>query len=249
MIGVTARLIGPDPHGPGARRRPMWGLDRALSAALQAEGLLVALLPVPAPAQAEAEAAAWLPRLDGLVLQGGTDIEPWHWGETPLGPHCAGDPWRDAFEFALCRGADRRGLPTLGICRGIQVMNVARGGDLYQDLPTQRPDATAHDGAEAASHRHPVELVPDGALARCYGRHRGTVSSTHHQALRRLGRGLVVEARHPEDGIIEAIRDPQHPYFLGVQWHPELHPEPADADLAGAVLFADFARAVHTARR
>jgi gamma-glutamyl-gamma-aminobutyrate hydrolase PuuD len=249
VIGVSARLVAADPAGAGSRRRAQWGIECELARGLAAAGALVVLLPVPVAGDVSAIAAAHVARLDGLVLQGGSDIEPWRWGEEPRHPDWAGDPLRDAFEFALYAAARARGLPVLGICRGVQVINVAHGGSLHQDLAQAGIRGVCHDyPAGYDAHRHEVALAAGGLLAGIHGVDRGRVSSTHHQACARIGEGLAVDAVTPADGVVEALRGTAGAWLAGVQWHPELHVDDP-ASLPGQPLFDAFVAAAMQARR
>jgi putative glutamine amidotransferase len=160
-----------------------------------------------------------LPRLDGLVLSGGPDLDPARYG-------AAADPAtapprleRDAVELALLAAATARHLPVLGICRGLQVINVARRGTLHQHLPDV-VGTTDHSPAPAVYGRHPVRVTDGSRLAGALGWTRSEVASYHHQAVDDLGAGLTVTATAP-DGTVEAVEDPSLPFCLGVQWHPE----------------------------
>ena len=172
-------------------------------------------LPVVLAPDDPALAAALLDRLDGLCLAGGPDLDPLGYGagerHERLGET---DRVVDAAELALARGAEERGLPILGICRGAQAMNVARGGTLHQHLDDHRQTTPATEPF------HAVDIAPGSFLAALAGDQRVAVNSFHHQAVDRLGAGLRVSATAP-DGTIEAIEDPTRPYFLGVQWHAE----------------------------
>ena len=186
----------------------------------EAGGAPVVLPPVGERAMAEAVIGG----LDGLLLSGGSDLDPGHYGEEPspeLGPTI---PERDAFEVALLEAALRRGMPVFGICRGLQVINVVLGGTLYQDLPTQF-------GGEVLKHRqttpkwqvtHEVEVREGSYLAGVAGCGAVKVNSYHHQGIKDLADGLVVSARS-SDGVVEAIEgtDLQNHWLLGVQWHAE----------------------------
>jgi putative glutamine amidotransferase len=158
---------------------------------------------------------ALLDRLDGVCLSGGPDLDPDAYGATErhveLGPT---EPSLDAFELALARAADERGLPILGICRGAQALNVARGGTLHQHIPGHRQTAPA----SATTHR--VVVDETSLLAAVVGRRPLRVNSFHHQAAERLGRGLRAVA-HAADGTIEGIEAPGRGFLLGVQWHAE----------------------------
>ena len=179
--------------------------------AVEAAGGLPVVLAPDDPALAE----ALLARLDGLCLAGGPDLDPLGYGAAErherLGPT---DRVVDAAELALAAAADAAGMPTLGICRGVQAMNVARGGTLHQHLDDHRQTRPAAESA------HQVEVVTGTRLAALTGRDRLDVNSFHHQAVNRVGDGLRVGATAC-DGTIEAIEDPAHHFLLGVQWHAE----------------------------
>jgi putative glutamine amidotransferase len=169
--------------------------------------------------------AAVLDRLDALVLTGGGDVDPTLYGEAAHPTSSPAEPGRDAFELALTRGALDRGLPLLAICRGIQVLNVAAGGSLVQDIPTQVPGALEHRVETPSSAiAHEVWVTAGSMLASLMAeRIEGDallVNSRHHQAVARLAPGFVATATAP-DGVVEAIERPDLPFCLGVQWHPE----------------------------
>jgi len=149
---------------------------------------------------------ASLDRLDGLLLTGGRDLRASRLGERTHPKARLMDLERERSDLRLAREADRRSLPTLAICLGVQVMNVSRGGSLVQHLPVH-----------AKRREHPVTL--DGGLRRLLGS-RARVNSFHHQAIGRVGRGLRVAAR-ADDGVVEAVEDPRKRFWVGVQWHPE----------------------------
>ncbi|WP_084961513.1 gamma-glutamyl-gamma-aminobutyrate hydrolase family protein [Thermoactinospora rubra] len=157
-------------------------------------------------------------RLDGLILAGGGDIDPARYGQAPHERISHIRPFRDEAEFAVLEEALEAGLPSLGICRGLQVLNVAMGGTLHQHLP----DVVGHEGHSPAPGRYgrlPVKTVPGTALAGVLGEGE-TVPHYHHQAIDRLAPGLTVSA-HAEDGTIEAVELDGRPFALAVQWHPE----------------------------
>ena len=165
---------------------------------------------------------AILDAIDGLVLTGGEDIDPAFYNQ-PRHPRLgAVDPVRDGFEIALFRDAQSRGLPVLAICRGIQLVNVALGGTVWQDIPSEVPGAINHNPGTARDARtHPVDVTPGSRLAAALGGTRFDVNSFHHQAVRNLAPGLKVTATAP-DGIIEGAEgSDQDPWLLAVQWHPE----------------------------
>jgi putative glutamine amidotransferase len=164
-------------------------------------------------------------RADGVVLTGGGDVAPELYGATAHAAYAAAEPGRDAFEMALVRAATEAGLPILAICRGMQVLNVALGGDLVQDIPTEVNGALNHDLREPRfAIAHEVWASKGSRLAalmqeKLEDAESCPVNSRHHQAVHHLGRDLEVVATAP-DGVIEAIERPG-PFCLGVQWHPE----------------------------
>jgi putative glutamine amidotransferase len=171
---------------------------------------------------APTNAALLLDRLDGLLLSGGVDIDPALFDEAPHPKLRRVDRRRDDLELALTREALRRGMPILAICRGIQVLNVATGGTLIQDLPSEVAGGERHDCPEPRSQRvHRIEAEPGTRLHDILGEEAIPVNSFHHQAVGRLGEGLVASARCPEDGVIEGLERPGHEFVVGVQWHPE----------------------------
>ncbi len=163
-----------------------------------------------------------LEALDGLVLTGGDDVDPAHYGQAAHPRLGVVDAVRDAFELAIFREARARGLPVLAICRGIQLVNVAMGGTLWQDIPSERPEAIPHTQTTGRDDRtHPVDLVAGSRLAEALGETRCHVNSFHHQSIRDLAPGLVVTGRAP-DGEIEGVESAKEgPWLLAVQWHPE----------------------------
>jgi putative glutamine amidotransferase len=161
-------------------------------------------------------------RLDGIVLSGGSDIHPAHYGEDPHETVEDVNPERDAFELALSRAALERDRPLLAICRGHQVLNVATGGTLIQDIPSQVTGALDHDPPkERWEPAHEVRILPGTRLREILGRERVAVNSIHHQAVKTPGQGLVVTAYAVGDDVIEGVEAPGRRFVVGVQWHPE----------------------------
>jgi putative glutamine amidotransferase len=167
--------------------------------------------------------------VNGLLLAGGGDVQPSIYGETPHPTFTASEPGRDEYEIDLVRRALEAELPVFAICRGVQLLNVARGGTLIQDIPSQVSGALEHELAapphEPFELAHEVWIEKDSLLARLMGDRLGgadvcDVNSRHHQAIGALGEGLVAVATAP-DGVIEAVEDPARRFCLGVQWHPE----------------------------
>ena len=206
-------------------------LNTAYVRALEQAGL--APLAVPTMLAAERAGAA-LAAVRGLVLTGGEDVSPDRYGATPHPRLGDVDPVRDAAEVALIEAARTRRLPILAICRGIQILNVALGGTLYQDLDSERPGPVAHSDETS---EHAVRVAAGSLLERTLGMRSATVNSRHHQAIRDLAPGLNAVA-WADDGVIEGAEpaDAHAPWIVAVQWHPE--------DLTERALFDGFARAV-----
>lgn len=166
--------------------------------------------------------------IDGLLLTGGGDIHPdnfdaeWH----PTLKYVDED--RDALEIPLCQEAIAANLPVFGICRGIQIMSIAMGGSLYQDIPSEFPkEASCQAQVDDIDSRHIIEIEPESRLSRIIGKRTDEVNSAHHQAVREKGEGFEVVARTKE-GIIEAMENKSKRFVLGVQYHPERMIETAD---------------------
>ncbi len=171
----------------------------------------------------EAELHAIFERLDGLLLSGGGDVQPSFFGEEDSGLLWLVDEKRDRTELALARWAVEKKLPLLAICRGLQVLNIVTGGTLIQDIPTHVPGALNHSpvsGLPKGSVVHTVKVMTNSRLAALVGAGDLGVNSSHHQAVKVVGDGLVVTARAP-DSIIEGLELPDHPFCVSVQWHPE----------------------------
>jgi putative glutamine amidotransferase len=203
-----------DPHSEPAGRELALGLT--YPDAIRRAGAIPLVIP---PMDADA-IEALLDGLWGLCLSGGPDLQPSCYGAEPhpaLGPT---EPHLDLFEIALLRAAEARGMPVLAICRGLQVLNVARGGTLIQDLPSERPSDVEHRQAASGSRpTHDVTLL-NGLTAECLGVRELRVNSFHHQAVDRLGDGLRVVGWAP-DGVIEALEATDRSFTVAVQWHAE----------------------------
>jgi putative glutamine amidotransferase len=189
--------------------------DDYVQAILSSGGIPV-LLPV---VMCDESRTVYVEHFHGLVIPGSpADIDPARYGEEPhvrLGPV---NPLRTDFEIQLARLALTRGLPVFGVCGGAQVLNVAVGGSLYQDIPSQVPKAYKHSGSPEWAHT--IDIVPGTRLAAIVGTHEMRVNSLHHQAVKVPGPGMVVSAS-ARDGVIEAVEIPGQPFVIGVQWHPE----------------------------
>jgi putative glutamine amidotransferase len=245
-IGVAPRRFAGDADAAGAWRRSQLFFERAMMRAIaDARGVPIGMH-LPRAGDAEALAETYADLCDGLVLQGGTDVDR---ALSHASDGAPPDTERDRFELLLLGAFLRRGKAVLGICRGMQLINVACGGTLGV-LDGARA-ATHSDPPRYGTHAHGVELSPEGHLARLYRATSGTVSSAHRQIVAIVGHGLAVEARSAADGAVEALRGIDARYLVGVQWHPELDDE-HEGRLSGARLVEDFvahARDTRTATR
>lgn len=165
---------------------------------------------------------AYLDRIDGLIISGGVDVSPYLYGENPINKVHYFSVERDNFEIALVKGALKRGIPIFGICRGIQLINVALGGTLYQDINQQTGSTLGHNpvGMPVDSLYHKVQSKKGSFIEKLFKDREFLVNSFHHQAINKLGEGVVVAATS-EDNIIEAIELKENKFVFGVQWHPE----------------------------
>ncbi|MFH1605501.1 MAG: gamma-glutamyl-gamma-aminobutyrate hydrolase family protein [Pseudomonadota bacterium] len=224
----------PEHGGSGLRTKTLQVLEQSVTQWVMARDVLVLMVPSVAQdgmlMRSNIRLRDYAEYMDCLVLQGGADVSPRAYGEEPLQPEWAGDPVRDAYELELLHEFMEAGKPVLGLCRGMQPINVALGGSLYQDLPSQRPGSIAHESADFDRNIHGVTFAEGGQLSRWFnGAAGGRVVSIHHQGLNRLGKDILVEATAADDAI-EAIRWKGRSFVCGVQWHPEYHQQP-EADL------------------
>ena len=214
LIGITSGTSALDEHAKAAQDR----LNRSYCEAVALGGGIPVILP---NLVVGADSEEIIARIDGVLLSGGYDVDPAEFGEKRFNETVEVDAERDAAELPLIHAALRRDAPIFAICRGIQSLNVALGGTLIQDLPAQAPSAIRHrqdEKREVATHSVCVE--PGSRLSEAIGTETLCVNSFHHQAVKDLGKGLVVTAR-AEDGVIEALEMPGLRYVVAVQFHPE----------------------------
>jgi putative glutamine amidotransferase len=250
LIGLSPRVLRSVPRELGFRGKTLQYLEQSVANWVMSHAALTVMVPSPIRGShwldPPVSAADFALRLDGLILQGGADVHPSCYGQSPRYPEFVTDPARDQFELALLRAFIAEGKPVLGICRGMQLMNVAFGGTLHQDLVADQAADFPHVLAEAEEdYRHAVVLEAGGWMRSIYGEEdRHQVNSIHHQGVDRLGDGLVVEARST-DGVIEALRHPAHEFVFGVQWHPEFHDARFPDLLSSEPLMQRFLSAAH----
>jgi len=226
-IGLSARIFHPEAGASGIKAKTLQVLEQSIAQWVLARGVMVLMVPSvlqeSAAMRSNIRLRDYAEYLDGLVLQGGADVSPLAYGEEPLRQEWSGDPVRDAYELELLHEFMEAGKPVLGICRGMQLINVALGGSLYQDLPTQLPGRVAHEGGDFDRNIHQVHFTEGSQFARWFGGTAGgSVVSIHHQGIKRHGRDLKAEAV-AEDDVVEAIRWTGRSFVCGVQWHPEFH--------------------------
>ncbi len=241
LIGITPDSGTTPPARSGSKGDPLIVLQKRYPQAILDAGGIPLVLPITSSRTAIRQ---FVMRLDGIVVSGGDfDIDPKRYGEEPIEALGQVNEERTDFELELISLALERNLPLLGVCGGAQAINVALGGSLYQDIATQISDAGEHQqGALKDRGGHQIKIHNGTKLQQIVGRETLEVNTTHHQAVKRLGRGLIVNAT-AEDGIIEGIESKDHSFVLGLQWHPEFLTERASAQRQ---IFSSFIEATIT---
>ncbi len=253
LIGVSPRILRQVPAELGFRGKTLQYLEQSVAHWVMSLGAMVVMVPTVERESLIRPSHIGIPdivqALDGLILQGGADIDPRTYGEAAS--HVVGpvDVLRDRFELDLIRGFAAAGKPVFGICRGHQLINVAFGGTLYQDLCADGVTAASHVHADAYDeHGHALSIAAGSWLDSLYpGVLDARVNSIHHQGIKRLGQGLVAEA-WSDDGVIESIRAHGSGFIAGVQWHPEFHDGRDPGLLAADPLMRAFLDAASQAR-
>jgi putative glutamine amidotransferase len=219
LIGITADTSAVGTNGTGTTQEPTLLLPQRYYHAVRKAGGIALILP---PIGSRSTLRKTLHHLDGLLISGGNfDIHPMYYGEKPISALGAIKGERTEFELELIDLALNQDLPLLGICGGAQAINVALGGSLYQDIATELPNADQHEqGAKTNREGHPIEIHPGTRLRQIVQKQTLKVNTTHHQAVREVGKGLRVNAT-AKDGLVEGIESLYHKFVLGVQWHPE----------------------------
>ncbi|AMP02860.1 gamma-glutamyl-gamma-aminobutyrate hydrolase family protein [Collimonas pratensis] len=231
-IGISARIFHPEEGAKGLRGRTLQYLEESIAQWVMSRNVLVFMIPTVNTNglvhPSSIRLRDYAKHLDGLVLQGGADVSPQSYAQAATRPEWGGDRVRDMYELELLHEFIEAGKPVLGICRGCQLINVAFGGTLYQDIATDVPTSIKHVNDEYDRLHHAIQFPPGSSLATLFNTHGGeqnewVVNSIHHQAVRDLGRDLTVEAISGSDNIVEAIRYRKAAFVMGLQWHPEFH--------------------------
>jgi putative glutamine amidotransferase len=227
-IGVSARIFHPEPGAQGLRGKTLQYLEESIAHWVMSRDVIVFMIPTVGHQgmlhPSNIRLRDYAKHLDGLLLQGGADVSPQTYAEVSPRPEWPGDRVRDMYELELLHEFVESGKPVLGVCRGCQLINVAFGGSLYQDIASDVPTAGVHVSEHYDQHRHAITFPEGSSLASMFpGRREAIVNSIHHQAVKTLGRDLTVEAVSAGDGLIEAVRYRRAPFVVGVQWHPEFH--------------------------
>lgn len=245
-IGISACFFHADPQRLVFKGKTLQYVEQEMTHWVMQEDAMPLMIPSPdgdsRRSGSRVSVDDYARELDGLVLMGGSDVSPETYGEEPLRPDWTGDRIRDAYEISLLRAFVAAAKPVLGVCRGAQVINVALGGTLYQDLTAQLPGALDHrDWDIYDKNCHATSLVPGSGLARLYpGLSVTKTNSVHHQAIKDLGRELVVEAWSEPDRVVEALRWQGPSYLFGVQWHPEFHDRSDRSFIDDTALLGEF---------
>ena len=233
-IGLSACFLHPDPKRTVFAPKTLLYFEESMAKLVMSCGAYPILLPRKTHAMQTEDV---LSMVDGLILQAGSDLSPLQYKEKPQKAEWSGDAVRDEYEIELLHKAMVMDKPVLGVCRGAQLINAAFGGSLYQDVPSQVDTQVKHRDAKLYDKlTHEITIEPKTRLAELYtGISQRKIISVHHQAIKELGKDLLIEARSKEDGLIEAVRyqkaqsgsakqaidKEKQPYVFGVQWHPE----------------------------
>lgn len=252
-IGISARIFHPEPGSKGLRSKTLQYLEESIAHWVMSRDVLVFMIPTVDTQgllhPSHIRLHDYAKHLDGLVLQGGADVSPQSYSEVATRHEWQGDRMRDMYELELLHEFVEQGKPILGVCRGCQLINVAFGGTLHQDIATDLPDAIPHVTDTYEHNRHTLTFPEGSSLAQMLGPvDMPIVNSIHHQSVRTLGRDLSVEAVCSEDGVVEAIRYRKAPFVMGLQWHPEFHRAGGPEYLDCTPVLDNFLRAARETR-
>jgi putative glutamine amidotransferase len=252
-IGISARIFHPEMGAKGLRSKTLQYLEESIAQWVMSRDVMVFMIPTVNNTgllhPSNIRLRDYAKHLDGLVLQGGADVSPQTYSEAATRPEWSGDRARDMYELELLHEFVEAGKPVLGICRGCQLINVAFGGTLYQDIASDVPTAIQHVSDLYDSHYHVIHFPQGSALGTLFpSAGEALVNSIHHQAVKDLGRDLVVEAVSGKDNIVEAIRYRKARFVMGLQWHPEFHRAGSSELLDCTPILDDFLGAARETR-
>jgi putative glutamine amidotransferase len=252
-IGISARIFHPEPGAVGLRSKTLQYLEESIAQWVMTRDVMVFMIPTVNANSllhpSNIRLRDYAKHLDGLVLQGGADISPQSYSQAATRPEWSGDRSRDVYELELLHEFIEAGKPVLGICRGCQLINVAFGGTLYQDIKSEVPDAIEHVNDLYDGNYHELHFPEGSSIAKMLpSRTRSLINSIHHQAVHTLGRDIAVEALSGDDKIIEAIRYRKASFVVGLQWHPEFHQHNVPDLLDCTPILEHFLRAARQTR-
>ena len=252
-IGISARIFHPEAGAKGLRSKTLQYLEESIAQWVMSRDVMVFMIPTVNNNgllhPSNIRLRDYAKHLDGLVLQGGADVSPQTYSEAATRPEWSGDRARDMYELELLHEFVEAGKPILGICRGCQLINVAFGGTLYQDIASDVPTAIQHVSDLYDSHYHMIHFPQGSALGSLFpATSEALVNSIHHQAVKDLGRDLIVEAVSGKDNIVEAIRYRKARFVVGLQWHPEFHRTGSSELLDCTPILDDFLGAARETR-
>ncbi|MFJ2993388.1 gamma-glutamyl-gamma-aminobutyrate hydrolase family protein [Pandoraea sp. NPDC087047] len=252
-IGISARIFHPEPGSKGLRSKTLQYLEESIAHWVMSRDVLVFMIPTVDTQgllhPSHIRLHDYAKHLDGLVLQGGADVSPLTYSEVATRHEWQGDRMRDMYELELLHEFVEQGKPILGVCRGCQLINVAFGGTLHQDIATDLPEAIPHVTETYEHNRHTLTFPEGSSLGQMLGPvDVPIVNSIHHQSVKTLGRDLSVEAFCAEDGVVEAIRYRKAPFVMGLQWHPEFHRAGGPEFLDCTPVLDNFLRAARETR-
>ena len=254
-IGLSACFSHADPARSLFTNKTLQYVEQSIAHWIMSAGAMVVMVPCPTgeTARGDVTLAHYAEWLDGVVMHGGADVWPGSYGEEPLKDAWVGDRIRDLYDLAVVEAFAQAGKPIFGVCRGLQLINVAFGGTLYQDIETQVKGSLRHrDATTYDQNFHEIDIVPRTHLSQLYpGVQRARVNSIHHQGIKDLAPGFEIEAWSMPDRVPEAIRRRgglHKGYIAATQWHPEFHKANATDTLNDTAILDDFLAAARAAR-
>lgn len=250
-IGISACFSHPTQERALFKGKTLQYIEESVAHWIMSQGDLAVMIPSPVglTQKGDVQLGHYAEWLDALVLMGGDDVWPGSYGETALKPQWQGDRIRDDYDKGLIEAFVKAGKPILGICRGLQIINVAFGGTLYQDIATQKPEAILHrDAVIYDNNVHDVQFETGSKLSKLLGGALSAkINSIHHQGIKDLAPQFAIEAYCPHDRIPEAIRFQGDAYVAAIQWHPEFH-KPGQGTLDDRPILQDFLQAARSPR-